>query len=367
MRLNSWKNFDFILLGAVLVLIIFGVAMIDSAIANNPELIEAQAVERQILFAAVGLVVIFITTLLDYHLWITISRVMFVAIIFFLGLVAFGGESAFGAQRWLDVGFALIQPSELAKLTAILLLADYFQRNRAETGTLRWIFRSFLVVFFLTILILLQPNLSTSIVIYVIWAALLFASGLPWKQIVVFGVLVLILAVVAFPFLEPYQQQRVIQFAFPDPEARFGATYNVTQALVTIGSGGWFGLGYGQGPQVQLRFLKVRHSDFIFAATAHEFGFVGTVIMMAGLLFVIFRILRAARLAHDMFGALICYGVATWILFQTLVNIGMNMNLMPVTGLPLPFISHGGSSLLSLMLSIGLVESVVARHKMLEF
>ncbi|TAK12091.1 MAG: rod shape-determining protein RodA [Anaerolineae bacterium] len=367
MQLRSWRHFDFLLFGAMIVLIVFGIAMIDSAVAGNPELIEAQAVERQILFAVFGLGVIFITTLLDYHLWITISRVMFVVIIFFLGLVAFGGETAFGAQRWLDVGFALIQPSELAKLTAILLLADYFQRNKAGAGTLGWVFRSFLVVFFLTILILLQPNLSTSIVIYVIWAALLFASGLSVRQMIVFGILALVLAAVAFPFLEEYQQQRVIQFAFPDPEARFGTSYNVTQALVTIGSGGWFGLGYGQGPQVQLRFLKVRHSDFIFAATAHEFGLVGTLLMLAVLFFLIWRVLRAARLAHDMFGALVCYGVATWILFQTLVNIGMNLNLMPVTGLPLPFISHGGSSLLSLMLSIGLVESVVARHKMLEF
>ncbi|MBI3160653.1 MAG: rod shape-determining protein RodA [Chloroflexi bacterium] len=367
MRLQTWKHFDFLLLGAVVVLIIFGVAMINSAIAGNPELIEAQAVERQIIFALFGLGVIFITTLLDYHLWITISRVMFVVIIFFLALVAFGGETAFGAQRWLDVGFALIQPSELAKLTAILLLADYFQRNREIAGTFGWVARSFLVVFFLTILILLQPNLSTSIVIYVIWAALLFAAGLKWQQVVLFGMLALILAAAAFPLLEPYQQQRVIQFAAPDPEARFGATYNVTQALVTIGSGGWLGQGYGQGSQVQLRFLKVRHSDFIFAATAHEFGFVGTVALMAVLLFVIFRVLRAARLAHDTFGALICYGVATWMTFQAIVNIGMNLNLMPVTGLPLPFVSHGGSSLLSLMLSIGLVQSVVARHKMLEF
>lgn len=367
MRLNTWKHFDFLLLGAVLVLIIFGVAMINSAIAGNPELIELQTVERQIVFAVIGLGVILFATVMDYHFWITLSRVMYAVIIFFLGLIFFGGESAFGAQRWLDVGFALIQPSELAKLTAILVLADYFERNKARAGTMGWVIGSFLVVFFLTILILLQPDLSTSIVVFVIWGALLFASGLKWKQILLFGILGLILMLAAFPFLAEYQQQRVIQFFFPDPNASFGSTYNVNQALITAGSGGWLGQGYAQGSQVQLRFLKVRQSDFIFAATAHEFGFIGTLLVMAGLLFVIFRILRAARLAHDTFGALVCYGVATWLGFQTLVNIGMNLNMMPVTGLPLPFISHGGSSLLSLMLSIGLVESVVARHKMLEF
>ncbi len=366
MRLNTWRHFDFLLLGSVLVLIIFGVAMINSAIAGNPELIELQTVERQIVFAVIGLGVILFTTIMDYHLWISLSRVMYAVIVFFLALIFFGGETAFGARRWLDVGFALIQPSELAKLTLILILADFFERNRSQAGTLGWVVRSLITTLGLTMFILLQPDLSTSIVLFVIWGALLFASGLPWKMIVVFGLLGLILAMVAFPFLADYQQQRVVQFLFPDPNASFGATYNVNQALITIGSGGWLGQGYGQGSQVQLRFLKVRQSDFIYAATAHEFGFVGTVLVMGVLLFMIWRILRAARLAHDTFGALICYGIATWILFQTMVNIGMNLNLMPVTGLPLPFISHGGSSLLSLMLSIGLVESVVARHKMLE-
>ena len=167
--------------------------------------------------------------------------------------------------------------------------------------------------------------------------------------------------------MENYQKQRIVQFFFPDENARFGEEYNVFQSLITIGSGGWTGQGYRQGSQVQLRFLKVRHSDFIFSAIAEEFGFIGTVIVMLLLLFVIIRILRVARMSYDTYGALICYGVATLIAFQSFVNIGMNLNLLPVTGLPLPFISQGGSSLLSLMLGIGLVESVISRHKVLEF
>ena len=155
----------------------------------------------------------------------------------------------------------------------------------------------------------------------------------------------------------------MVNFFFTDPDARFGEEYNVNQAIITIGSGGWLGQGYGQGSQVQLRFLKVRHSDFIYSSIAEEFGFVGTFILMFLLVFIVYRCLRAARLAHDTYGALICYGVATLFAFQTIVNIGMNLKLLPVTGLPLPLVSQGGSSLLSIMLGIGLVESVVSRQK----
>jgi rod shape determining protein RodA len=167
--------------------------------------------------------------------------------------------------------------------------------------------------------------------------------------------------------LADYQKQRLIDFIFPDVGARYGSIYNVDQARITLGSGGLLGQGYGQGPQVQLRFLKVRHIDFIFSAIGEEFGFVGNVVVVLLLLFIIYRCLRAARLSHDTFGALLCYGVATLISFQAIVNIGMNLNLIPVTGLPLPFISYGGSSLLTLMLGIGLVESVISRHRILEF
>ena len=215
--------------------------------------------------------------------------------------------------------------------------------------------------------ILLQPNLSTSIVIIAIWFALLWASGLRLKHLLVFAGAGLIVPVLSYPFLVDYQKQRILNFLFPDPNARHGEIYNIQQALISIGSGGWFGKGYDHGTQVQLRFLKVRHSDFIFSAMAEEFGFVGTLIVMLLLLFVIYRILRAARLSRDTFGALICYGVATLVAFQAMVNIGVNLKLLPATGLPLPFISYGGSSMLSLLLGIGLVESVILRHKSLDF
>jgi rod shape determining protein RodA len=167
--------------------------------------------------------------------------------------------------------------------------------------------------------------------------------------------------------IKPYQIERILNFLLPDPNATYGANYNVLQALISIGSGGWIGKGYESGTQVQLRFLKVRHSDFIFSSLAEEFGFVGTIVVMGLLFFVIMRCLRTARLSSDTFGALIAYGVATLFTFQAVVNIGMNLNLLPVTGLPLPFVSYGGSSLLSMLLGVGLVESVILRHKALDF
>jgi rod shape determining protein RodA len=159
----------------------------------------------------------------------------------------------------------------------------------------------------------------------------------------------------------------VLTFLFPDPNASYGATYNVQQALIAIGSGGLLGQGYGHGTQVQLRFLKVRHTDFIFSAISEEFGMIGAGLVIAILVFIVIRCLRAARLAKDVTGAMIGYGIAILIFFQGAVNIAVNMKIIPVSGLPLPFISYGGSGLVSLMLGIGLVESVILRHRQMEF
>jgi rod shape determining protein RodA len=196
---------------------------------------------------------------------------------------------------------------------------------------------------------------------------MVWINGVQIRHVIMIGVGAVVAVITAFPFLQDYQQQRIINFFFPEQGATYGATYNVLQALIAIGNGGWFGQGYGHGTQVQLRFLKVRHTDFIFSATAEEFGLVGTVLMMGLLVFIIIRVLRGARIARDPFGAMLCYGVAILMSFQSIVNIAVNLNLIPVTGLPLPFISYGGSGLVMLMAGIGLVESVISRHKPLEF
>ena len=364
---TNWRHFDFWLLGAVAVLTIFGITMIRSAVAGNIELEEANIVQRQLIFAVAGFVVVFITAAIDYRLWSSISRPMYIVTAVFLAVLTIAGQALYGSARWFDTGVILIQPSELAKIVVILVLADFFARNQDKLESLIWIGRSFIYTLGIVVWILLQPNLSTSLVILVIWFALLWASGLRIKHLLLFIGVGIVAPFASFPFLVDYQKQRIINFLFADPNARHGETYNIEQALISIGSGGLFGQGYFQGSQVHLRFLKVRWSDFIFAGSAQEFGFVGMVVLILMLTFVIYRCLRVARIASDTFGALIAYGVATLLAFQAMVNIGVNLKLLPATGLPLPFISYGGSSLLSLLLGIGLVESVALRHKSLEF
>jgi rod shape determining protein RodA len=362
----SWRYFDFWLLGAVLLLVIFGMTMIRSAVAGNIELEDLNLVNRQLLFAVVGFVVILIVTAIDYRLWASMSQTLYVGTVVLLVVLYVVGSAFYGSARWFDTGVILIQPSEIAKIVIILVLANFFTRHKDKMGDLMWVGRSFLTTMGIVIWILLQPNLSTSIVMIVIWFAMLWVSGLRMKHLLMFIGVGLALPVVSFPFLVDYQQRRILDFLFPSPEARYGEIYNIQQALISIGSGGLLGQGYGQGSQVQLRFLKVRWSDFIFSAMAQEFGFIGVVLVILVLLFVILRCLRAARLARDTFGALIAFGVAVFIAFQTVVNIGVNLNLMPATGLTLPFVSYGGSSLLSSLLAIGLVESVILRHKAME-
>ncbi len=369
-----WRHFDYWLFGAVLLLSVFGIIMIRSAVAGNEEL--AGSVQSQSIYVGLGMAIILITTAIDYRLLVSISRWLYILTIILLIGINLIGEEAFGSTRWFQIGVINVQPSELAKIVMVLVLANFFSQASTQQHNLRWIMRSFMLTAGMVVWILLQPNLSTSIVIFVLWFAMLWISGLPTRFMVIFGLIglivlvvfiILIVSGVDIPFLEDYQITRIVNFLFPDPSARHGETYNVEQALVTIGSGGWFGAGYGNGTQVQLRFLKVRHTDFIFSAMAEEFGFVGTVIVMALLVFVVLRCLYVARNAADQFGALVAYGIATLIFFQMAVNIGVNLNVLPVTGLTLPFISYGGSSLLSLVLGIGLVESVAAHGKTLAF
>jgi rod shape determining protein RodA len=367
MKSVNWRNFDFLLLGAVAVLTIFGITMIRSAVAGNIELLQLNLVGRQFIFAVAGFVVIIITSSIDYHFWASVSNTLYIGMAILLAVLFAAGAVLFGSARWFDTGVILIQPSELAKIVIILVLANFFAVHKSELLDLRLVGRSFLLTLGIVIWILLQPNLSTSIVILVLWFALLWAAGLQMKHLVMFIGAGALAPIVSYPFLVDYQKKRILNFLFPDPQARHGDIYNIQQALISIGSGGWFGQGYGHGTQVQLRFLKVRHSDFIFSAMAEEFGFIGTAIVLLLLLFVIMRCLRAARRAKDTFGALLAFGVAILLAFQTIVNIGVNLNLLPATGLTMPFISYGGSSLLSTLLGIGLVESVILRHKTLEF
>jgi rod shape determining protein RodA len=370
----SWRYFDFWLLGAIVLATAFGTTMIRSAVAGNEVLLPL--INRQIYFALAGLVLIFIIAAIDYRYWMALYRPMYLVILVFLVTLTGFGQTAFGAQRWFQVGVLFLQPTEFAKIIAILVLARYFDDTENRPRDLRWLTGAVLWAAGIIVLILLQPNLSNVVVLTVILFSLLWFNGLQIKHLLVIGgiglitlgtVVVVTLAGIRIPLMQEYQQQRIATFFLPDPNATFGATYNVQQALIAIGSGGLFGKGYGHGTQTQLRFLKVRHTDFIFSAISEEFGLIGALLVIVILVLVIWRCLRAAQKARDVAGMTIAYGVATLIFFQGMVNIGVNLNIVPVSGLPLPFISYGGSGLTSLMLGIGLVESVAMRYKQLDF
>ena len=370
----SWRNFDFLLLGAVVLASAFGIVMIQSAIAGNEVLLVSTS--RQVYFALLGIVLIFILASIDYRYWLSLYRPIHLVILGFLVTLTGFGQTAFGAQRWFQVGVLFLQPTEFAKIVAIIVLARYFDVTRDQPRDIRWVFGAIIRAAWIIGMILLQPNLSNVMVLSVILAVMLWVNGIQIRHVItaaVVGAIALLSVIglsvlgVRIPFLQAYQQERIVNFVVPDPDDTYGNRYNVQQALIAIGSGGVSGQGYGYGSQTQLRFLKVRHTDFIFAASSEEFGTTGGVLIILILGVIVWRCVRAAQKARDVAGAMLAIGVATLIFFQGAVNIGMNLNLLPVSGLPLPFISYGGSGLTALMICIGLVQSVVMRQKELEF
>lgn len=357
-----WRQFDYILLGTTALLIVFGVLMIRSATldAVDPDLI--RRVPDQIRYGIIGIGLVFALAALDYrllgslHTWLYLIMLVLLLMVFF-----FGVEGDGGARSWLNLGIR-IQPAEIAKILIIVTLAYHLARRYQHMHRLTTVIGSLIHVAVPTALIFIQPDLGTTIVFMVIWLTMIWAAGLTLRHIILFTLVVTLSAPVVWSQMQPYQRQRIVTFVAGE-EADPDAYFNIRQARVAIGSGGLVGKGYANGTQTQLRFLRVRHTDFIFAVIAEEFGLVGgsAVIVMIGV--VIWRILRGARLAVDALGSLICYGVASIIFFQTVVSIGMNLELLPVTGLTLPFVSSGGTSLLATLAGIGLAQSVIVRRR----
>ncbi len=359
-----WQHFDAILLAAVAFLVFFGVAMIGSTTLDSPSLSELPV--KQIQFGVAGVIIMFIVTAIDYRYWQSLAQWLYGGVFLWLSAVFLLGLAAFGAQRWIDFfGLFFIQPSEMAKIGSIIWVATFFARNHEKLSQFRWVIASIIYAGLPVALILAQPDLSTSITIMIIWFSMAWAAGLRWRHIGIFVGSGIIALPIIWNLMAGFQRARILNFINPSLDP--GAQFNINQALISIGSGGLFGAGYSQASQVQLRFLKVRHTDFIFSATASELGLVGVLIMLAVFTLVVIRILRIARIAGDRFGAYMCYGFAAVLFFQMLVNVGMNLNMMPVTGLPFPFVSYGGSSLLTFFVGIGLVQSVALRHKRIGF
>lgn len=390
-RVSIWRDFDFILLGTTALLVIIGILMIRSATMDAVDTDLIARVPSQIRFGLVGLAVVFIVASIDYRLLGSLHGFIYGFVLFILGLVAvLGVVGAAGAQSWLNVGLQ-VQPAELGKILLVITLAQFLADRYLEMDRLRTVMLSLFHVGVPTLMVFLQPDLGTATVMVFVWFVMAWAAGLRLRHIALFAVAGLALLPVLWAGMEDYQRQRIITFidtgesCADDPElVRSGECvfvdedgngipdskdrrYNIDQALISIGSGGFLGKGYANGSQTQGRFLRVRHTDFIFSVIAEELGFVGatSVILLMGV--VIWRCLRGAARAADPLGSLICYGVAGMIFFQTIVSIGMNLSILPVTGLTLPFVSSGGSSLITMLIGIGLVESVVMRRRVREY
>ena len=310
-----------------------------------------------------GLALAYLLDCLTLRYTDTLHNPVYVLVLGILGVIFVIGQVSGGAQRWIGAG--AVQPSELSKILIIIVLAKFLSDNEDRLDRIGTVLTSLGIIGVPMALIYLQPDLGTSLTMIAIWAAMIWMAGMRFRHLLILVAAGLAALPLVWMNLEEYMQQRLMLFINPagDPDSYF----NVHQALVSIGSGGWIGKGLTKGTQSQLHFLRVRHTDFIFAVTAEELGFLGAVAMIGLLFFLLWRILRIAERSRDTFGRLLAAGVGGLVLFQSVINIGMNLGLMPVTGIPLPFVSYGGSSFLTLMLGIGLVESVAMRHKKLEF
>jgi rod shape determining protein RodA len=358
-----WRNFDFVLLGTTILLIALGVAVIYSATRGTSDL--ADLPYRQIIYAVVGLGIMFAVAAIDYRFLESFQKPLYVVTAALPAIVFIIGETTHGAQRWIS-SRGSVQPSELTKVLVIVVLAKYLADHQEDMGRLHYVFLALIYVIPPMILIYLQPDLSTAVVLAVIWLVMVLMAGMRLLHLSVLGIVGVVATPLVWVTMKDYMRQRLITFILPTHDP-LGSAYNINQARIAIGSGGWLGRGFAHGSQSQLHFLRVRHTDFTFSVLGEELGFVGAVLLIILLVIVLWRITRAAGMARDTFGYLIACGVAATLSFQVMANIAMNLGLLPTTGIPLPFISYGGSSLITFLIAEGLVQSVVMRYKKIEF
>lgn len=345
------------MLGAAFLLIAVGILTLYGLSLNQ----QKDYFSRQIIWAGAALTVIFFFAFFDYRILRNYSSViLFIYGVAALGLAAvlFLGASVRGAASWLDFGFFKIQPVEIAKFALIVLLAKYFSGRHIEIWRARHIIISGGYAGFLVFLVLMQPDLGSASILFLIWLGVTIAAGIKIRHLLVLiAIFLLVLAVGWQFFLAPYQKQRVITFLAPESD-RLGAGYNILQSKIAIGSGGLWGKGLGHGSQARLNFLPEAHSDFIFAAIAEEWGFVGASFLLGLFLIIFWRLFKLAGEAPNNFSRFFIIGFSILLIVQVFINVGMNLGILPITGISLPFISYGGSNLVLMALCLGIIQSI---------
>lgn len=356
----KWQKIDWLLFFAIVILMILGISILYS-LSLNTETANFLVFKKQIFFALSGLILFFLIAGINYNVWLTYGKMIFILFGLILLVVLFFGTQVKGTTGWLNIGLLRVQPVEFAKLALIIILARYFSRYATEFYLFKHIFISGLLTLIFVGLISLQPDLGSALVLLGTWLIMLFFTGIKRKHFLWLAGVFVVAAVISWLFLlKPYQQSRIMTFFDPgrDPQ---GEGYNVIQSMVAVGSGQWFGRGLALGPQSSLRFLPEPGTDFIFAVIAEELGLVGATLLIGLFAFVFYRLFMIMRKSPDDFGSYLVLGVAAMLVVQLFINIGMNMGMAPVTGIPLPLVSAGGSSLWAVMIALGMAQSVNLR------
>ncbi|MBI3001959.1 MAG: rod shape-determining protein RodA [Deltaproteobacteria bacterium] len=357
------SHFDWALFGLTLGITFLGILTIYSATYSVTGE-QANLASKQFSWFVIGGLAMIVTMTMDYHVIDRLAYPFYAGALGLLVLVLFVGSFGGGSQRWINLGFFTLQPSEPAKLATVLVLAKYFQYDEPAGGyrlrDLRW---PAAVVAPLMLLTLVQPDLGTAVVLFLILMSVVLMGGLRLRSFSYLVAAGMIFLPVAWHFLKPYQQRRVLTFLNPDLDP-LGAGYHIIQSKIAIGSGRLFGKGYLRGTQNQLDFLPAQHTDFVFSVFAEEWGFVGGLLLLALYFLLIAFSLSVVARAKDRFGSLLVFGMLSIVFWQVIINVAMVAGLLPVVGIPLPMFSYGGSSLVCMMTAIGLMMNVSMRRFM---
>lgn len=359
-----WRHVDLFLLGAVVGIVIIGTLMVFSATrGSGPDAIDTSVLERHLVFLAAGGTGMALVTMVDYRRYRDWAPLVYaVSCGLLLGVLSPLGTEVNGAQAWFQLGPFRLQPSEFGKIAAVLALASLGSHFGSDIG-LRRLGVLLAAPAIPLVLIMLQPDPGTAMVLVAITMGLLLVAGVRAKHIAaltLFG-LTAVVGVLNSGLLQDYQTDRLSVFLQPEAALQ-GEAYNLNQSKIAIGSGGVLGKGLFEGTQTQLDIVPEQHTDFIFTAVGEELGFVGAAGLLSLFVVVVWRVWRIAQLSRDQFGVLLCVGVLSLLVFQIFQNAGMTMGIMPISGIPLPFVSYGGSSTLALFLGLGLVQNVHMRR-----
>jgi len=361
--INYLKKFDWVLFSAVFLLICFGLIEIYSIALSQDDLSLANS-KKQIVFIVIGILLLFLLSFIDYHNLYSLGNLIYALGAILLLAVLFFGENIRGTRGWFDFGGFNFQPVELVKIILIIFLARYFSKVSIKLNPFKHLVFSGVGTLLLIFLVLRQPDFGSALILFMVWASMVILVGFKKKYLLIIGLMLIFVFSSGWVFFfKDYQKQRIITFLNPsfDP---LNQGYNITQAIIAVGAGGITGRGVGFGSQTQLKFLPEAQNDFIFAVIAEELGFLGVTLVIFFFSVFFYRMLISLKKINNDFGIFFILGAMALIFIEMFINIGMNIGLLPVVGISLPFLSYGGSAIISTLMLVGIVESIIIRSKL---